>query len=115
MSSFKHQLKKALENDGWELIGIVEENLDWWCDEYWVIRSVRENWGLELLILFLVDPQWNLLPKKGEGIDEIVATEKFPAGWGEARSGIALPSMDHRIFQKNLAGFITSLNEHRRK
>jgi hypothetical protein len=115
MSVYNPQLLKALIDEGWELIERNEENMFWWCDEYWTIRSIRENWGLELFILFLVDPQWDAPRKKGQGIWAITATEKFPENRSEASQGIALLCMSKRKFDTKLKEFIASVNEYRRK
>jgi hypothetical protein len=114
MSIYKQHLLKALVDEDWEVVKINDESAFWWCDEYWTIRSMRENWGLELLILFLVDPQWDLPRKKGQGIWAITAIGKFPEDWIQASKGVALLNMSKRKFDTKFKEFIVSLSEYRR-
>jgi hypothetical protein len=115
MSTYKQRLLNALITDDWELVEINDQSQHWWCDEYWRIRSVQENWGLELLIIFLVDPQWDAPRKKGQGIWAISANTNFPEGWGEASREIALLSLTKRKFDSKLYEFVLTLKEYRRK
>jgi hypothetical protein len=114
MTTYKQHLLGALIDHGWELIEVNDDNHDWWCDEHWRIRSVRENWGLELLIFFLVDPQWEAPRKKGQGVWEIAATTTFLKSWLDADGGIATLTMSKGKFDIKLGQFIASLNEYRR-
>ena len=114
MRFYKRKLLNALIDEGWELVEVNEDNRHWWCDEHWVIRSVRENWGLEFMIFFLVDPHGDSVRKKGQGIWQIAATVAFPENWIEAGRGIATISMSKGKFDSKLKDFISFLIEYRR-
>ncbi|MEW6211643.1 MAG: hypothetical protein AB1631_24985 [Acidobacteriota bacterium] len=114
MSTYKKILLESLIDEDWELIEAFDCNHDWWCDEHWLIRSVRENWGIEVMIFFLVDPMWDTPRKKGQGIWAIAATDKFPERWGEAGSRIATLTLSKRRFNQKLVSFLSSLNHYRR-
>lgn len=68
MATYKDLLLKALMDNGWEQTEVNEEGIDWWGDEVWKIKSNRQQWGLELYLTFLVDPQWDMPRKKGQGV-----------------------------------------------
>lgn len=53
MKSFKREISRLLDETGWA-VAIVESETDEWLDERWVIRSVRQKWGMELHLHFLV-------------------------------------------------------------
>jgi hypothetical protein len=114
MTAYKKILLDALTGEDWELIEVDDYSHDWWCDEHWLIRSVRESWGIEVMIFFLVDPQTDFPRKKGEGIWAITATDKFPETWGGASRGIAILPLSKRKFDQKLERFLSSLNQYRR-
>ena len=114
MRVYKQKLLNALIDEGWELLEVIEENNHWWCDEHWLVRSIRKKWGREILIFFLVDPQWDAPRKKGQGIWEIAATEKYPKDWLEASRGIATISLSKGKFDEKLKNFIASLSLYRK-
>lgn len=57
MVYFKELLLDKLALNDWELIEI-NDNTDWWLESYWKLRSVRQNYGLEIYVLFLVVPDY---------------------------------------------------------
>jgi hypothetical protein len=46
-----------LSDRGWEPAA-QDGDTDWWAEEHWLIRSVTENWGQELILSFLVAPDY---------------------------------------------------------
>jgi hypothetical protein len=56
MRPFKRQLLGLLSESGWELVS-RDDDTNWWVEEHWLVRSVRENWGQELVLSFLVEPR----------------------------------------------------------
>jgi hypothetical protein len=88
MRLFKQQLLDLLRDHGWELVS-RDGDTDWWVEEHWLVRSVRENWGAKLVLSFLVDPHYNG-PKKSRAIWMIGATTEMPQDRLEAERGIAL-------------------------
>ena len=111
---YREQLLAALIADGWELTRTQVQHLDWWCDEYWVVRSVRESRGMKVFIFFLVDPQWEGPRKAGQGVCDIAATTDMPRDWIEAGCGVATLQMWKGRWDLKLATFIGELDAHRR-
>jgi hypothetical protein len=52
MTGYKYRIFHDLQKSGWEVFETKDKNLEWWGDEQWVIKSVREHWGLEIYITF---------------------------------------------------------------
>ena len=111
MKHYKRLLLEALRANGWELKTRVEE-ADWWAEEHWHVHSVKENWGFELVLSFMVDPQYEG-DDKSRGIYEVVAATE------QIRNGVTLEDsvikMDLRkgIFDTKLVEFIGELNQRR--
>ena len=51
MKYYKELLLKKLTDSGWEL---EEQNndTDWWLEEYWKVKSIKDSWGKEIYIMF---------------------------------------------------------------
>ena len=113
MPTYKEQLYASLLERGWEQIEVDEEGVDWWADEHWRIRSIRNRWGLELILTFLVDPMWDGPRRKGQGIWAIVATEQLPRERPDADKAIGL-CLYKRRFDAELAEFMNVLDTYRR-
>ena len=76
MKYYKELLLRKLANSGWELVEI-DEDTDWWLESVWRIKSIRQNYGLELFISFLVDPQYDGV-NKSSAVYSIEAFKEFP-------------------------------------
>ena len=113
--TYRRQLLAALTVDGWELVQTESQHCEWWFDECWVIRSVREAYGKELFIFFLVDPQWEGPRKPGQGVREVAATESTPRDRLEAGRSVATLQMWKGRWDLKLATFISALAAHRRE
>jgi hypothetical protein len=112
MTPNKQVLLKLLSEDGWELVS-RDTDADWWAEEHWLIRSVRENWGTELVLTFLVDPQHEG-HDKSRAIWAIGATMDVPTDRGSAEKGIALVPVATGRFNERLPAFIARLDQYRR-
>ena len=55
MKSYKQQLEKKLSKNNWEIVQIRTHD-EWWIEEIWKIKPVRQSAELELFIVFKVDP-----------------------------------------------------------
>jgi hypothetical protein len=112
VSSYKEQLQSALVDAGWEHAESIEID-EWWADDCWKIRSVKQSWGMEVLISFLIDPQWDGA-HSGERppVWAIMATEDLPEAWNTEKR-IALLSMSSRKFEPKLAEFVAALGAYR--
>ncbi len=104
MKTYKEILLKKLANDGWEL-RLRNDHTDWWVDEHWKIKSVVHNWGMEIFIHFLVDPQYEGI-KKSSAVWAISATHSMPRDRIEAEQGIALMALSKGKFDKNISEFV---------
>jgi len=71
----------------------------------WRVRSTKQNWGLELFITFLIDPQWDGAHTGDKPqVWAIVATERLPESWSPTEK-VALLSMSKRHFSAKLDEF----------
>ena len=112
MSSYKKLLIEALSESGWEQDQIVTDGLEWWADEMWKLRSVKESWGFEIWLTCMVDPHWEGARRKGQGVGFIGATVHQPEVRDEESSGAAL-SMRRGRFDEKLEVFIADLDRMR--
>jgi hypothetical protein len=113
VTGYQFRLRSELNKHGWELSEIIDKDLEWWADEQWYIKSVREHWGLEIYITFLVDPHWSGSRKKGQAIWAVMASSKLPNTWSQEISQITRLSLLKGKFDSKLEQFIDQLNTYR--
>jgi hypothetical protein len=113
MRPFKQMLLNLLSDRGWELAS-QDADTDWWVEEHWLIRSVRENWGQELILSFLVDPQYEG-HTKSMAIWAVGATAGVPQDRFAAERGLAFMRLVKGKFDENWRVFVDRLDEHRRR
>ena len=77
MKHYKELLLRTLVDCGWELLG-RDDGSEWRLEESWKIRSVRQHWGQEIFVVFLVDPMYDRL-EKHRAIWAIAAFTELPA------------------------------------
>ena len=80
MQAQRTELLALLPEHGWR-VARVEEDLEWWADEMWLLESVWSPVGSRAYITFLVDPQFEGNRKKGEGVWAAMASLFKPASW----------------------------------
>jgi hypothetical protein len=107
----KAQLRRQLADHGWEVVA-AEDGEEWWADELWTAQSRRNLWGHELVLTFLVDPQWEGPRKKGQGVWAVAASRGRPAGCS-AEGRIALLRLAGRRFDEASRSFVAALDAHR--
>ena len=56
-------LRNALEDAGWKIVEVIEDNLEWWADEVWI---VKQESGQAFYLTLVVDPMFDGVRKKGE-------------------------------------------------
>ena len=78
MQTQRAELLALLPDHGWRLARI-EENLEWWADEKWLLESAWSPVGSRVYVTFLVDPQFEGNRKKGEGVWAVMASPFKPA------------------------------------
>ncbi|MCO7223283.1 hypothetical protein [Pleionea sp. CnH1-48] len=108
MKAYKEQLLTRLHQSGWKLVG-QEEGADWSVDEYWKIRSIKQNWGLEAFVYFLVDP----MDERENKIWDIRATYQEIDGWLDRDSTFATLDMVKGRFDEKSRQFVTEVNRYR--
>ena len=112
MQAFKSRLRQRLAERGWEVVEVIDSE-HWWADEFWRVASRRKAWGLEVVLTFEVDPQWDQPRKKGQGVWIAIATEQLPTRRHVAEPCVAeLPVSGGRP-DEELAAFVTALDDHR--
>ena len=104
-------LIKALVKNGWE-ISDIEFDTDWWAEEYWLIHSVRENFGLKVILSFLVFGE-DIGTWKGKHVEYLTASLTRPTYMNPRDDDIAvihvrngLDGTDLDIFFKDLDNFL---------
>jgi hypothetical protein len=112
MQAYKSQLRQRLVDCGWEVVEVIDTE-EWWADEIWRIASRRNAWGLEIVVTFLVDPQWDAPRKKGQGVWAITATDGILADRPIGEEGIAELQMVKGRFDDKLAAFVDALDAYR--
>lgn len=84
MQTQRTELLNQLPEHGWRVAG-VEENLEWWANEMWLLESVWSPVGRRAYITFLVAPDAPILPydktcKKIETVWAVMASPEKPSG-----------------------------------
>ena len=111
MKHYKQLLLNKLYDAGWEL-ATQDTDTDWWLEEIWSIKSVRQNWGYELFILFLVDPLYEG-NNKSQAVWAVTATTELPPDRITAENGVALMDLVKGKFDQKLSKFAELVNQHR--
>ncbi len=113
MNAFKAILLRELRQHGWEVESIDPDGAGWWADEHWTISSTRQDWGMTLVISFLVDPQWDGNRKKGQGVWAVGITQSLPTNRLAAEESIAELCCFRGPFAENARAFVQSINNYR--
>ena len=91
MKTPKERLSDCLEAKGWEIERIHEQDLEWWADEIWELKSRWSPEGVPAFVTFLVDPQCdNKDRKKGQEVWGVGNSGKYPISRMEAEENGAL-------------------------
>ena len=112
MSGYKRQILERLVDNGWERLEEVDVP-DWWAEDCWKMRSIRESWGLEIFLTFLIDPQWDQSNTDQPEVWAIIATETFPEVQNP-NDQIAHLARSSRGFEFKLKEFIATVNDYQR-
>lgn len=113
MKHYKEHLLSLMVNDGWELEHACDDHFEWFIDEQWVMKSVRHNWGLEVFITFMVDPLFEGPRKKGQGVEQFVATTESPNYVFGQKGLISKCFLRKRNLKEKLNQFVNQLNAFR--
>lgn len=108
-SSYKDQIEKCLNQLNWQIVEIGQDDY-WWLDEHWkVVYKYDQN--IIFYICFIVDPQFYMPRKKGQGICEVKASKEIPTNWNDNDNTIASLWMSKRKFNIKLAEFINEISQ----
>lgn len=110
MKHYKQILLNKIIDSGWELES-TNIDTDWWLEEIWSIKSVRENWGKKLFISFLVDPQYDG-NNKSQAVWAISVTTDIPSDRIIAEKGMVLIDLVKGKLDQNITNLVISINKH---
>jgi len=82
MKSLNAKFSDYLMADGWDVIQEHKENLGWWADEIWELRSRWPPVGRNVFVTFLVDPKWTGPRQKGQSVWAV--GKEYPRSQSEA-------------------------------
>jgi len=92
MKSLYMKLSDRLEVEGWDTVQTYSDNLEWWADEIWQLKSHWPPEGAVAFVTFLVDPSWQGSRSKGEGVWGAGCGTEYPRTREEATRVDTLPS-----------------------
>ncbi len=110
MKYYKELLLKKLSDSGWELLEADDET-DWWLESVWKIKSIKQNYGKVIFILFLVDPQYDGI-NKSSAVWAVGAFEEIPLD-RPLEDGISVMDMVKGKFDEKISQFTTEINAYR--
>lgn len=113
MKHYKELLLKKLAGSGWGLVS-QDDDTDWWLEESWKIKSIQQNWGEEIYILFLVDPQYEGAIKS-QAVWAVMAVNEVPTERPLGDEGIIQMDLMKGKFDQKLQEFVEGINEYRNK
>ena len=111
---YRDQLLDGLARDGWQHLETMNES-DWWGAEHWVLKSIRQNFGLRIILTFLVDPLAEAVVDKNKHVWCVRAASRVPKDSLDEEGVIADLEMRKGHFGEKLAVFTASLDEYRRR
>jgi hypothetical protein len=77
MQAQRTELLSQLPEHGWR-VASIEEDLEWWADEMWLLESVWSPVGRRAYVTFLVDPQFDGNRKMGEAVWAVMTSPAKP-------------------------------------
>jgi len=110
MKYYKELLLKKLTYSGWQLVE-EDDNTDWWLESYWKLQSIKQNYGQEIFVLFLVDPQYDG-HNKSSAVWAVGAYQQIPQE-RPLEDGISFMPMMKGKFDEKLTQFVVEINEYR--
>ena len=111
MQAQRAELFSLLPEYGWR-VAEIEEDLDWWADEMWLLESVWSPVGSPAYITFLVDPQFDGNRKKGEAVWAVMGSFRKPVSYLQGEDEFTF-SLGHR-WKDNLPAFFGFMHAMRR-
>jgi hypothetical protein len=90
MKTVRVKLADYLEVNGWDLVREHTQDLEWWADEIWELKSRWSPTEALAFVTFLVDPMCAQNRRRGEGVWAVGCSPCFPRNKQEAASGDTL-------------------------
>lgn len=110
MKYYKQLFLQELRDDGWELRE-RNDDCEWWLEEVWKIRSIKQHWGYEVFILFLVDPQYDGADKQ-RAVWAVAARTELPTQ-RPSEGNIATADLQRGKFREQLRALVDAIGRHR--
>ena len=110
MKYYKQLLLQKLRDDGWELLE-RNDDCESWLEDAWKIRSIKQPWGYEVFILFLVDPQYDGADKH-RAVWAVTARAELPTA-RPLDEGIATMDLQRGQFNEKLRALVDAIGRHR--
>jgi hypothetical protein len=84
---------------GWDLVQKHTDDLEWWADEIWELKSQWSPHGTRSFMTFLVDPGYEGVRRKGRAVWAVGFSACFPRDRIEVESGgvLVLSASKHEI------------------
>jgi hypothetical protein len=108
---FRTLLRGRLDRDGWE-VAAIDDDTDWWVDQHWEIRSMRQAHGLTIFLNFMVDPMYEGADKSS-AVWSITASTCLPTGSTDRKDEVATMVLQKGRLNRNLSEFVCRLNTYR--
>lgn len=108
--AYGQQIHARLNNAGWDLEQ-VEPETDWYATEHWRFGSVKQAYGSDIYISFMVDPMCD----DQNSIWCVRAGINIPTYFHQSEGEIAELHMSRGMFREKLDAFIEAINENRNK
>jgi hypothetical protein len=102
-------LSGLLSSAGWCIEDRQTEDLEWWADEIWVIRSEWHPTDFRLFLTFLVDPTHEGHRAKGQAVWALEATQDMPKEGHPDENAVRLQLIPK--FERGLEQFIDEIGE----
>lgn len=97
-----------LEVEGWVVVNVIKNDLEWWADEIWELISIWSPEGVKSYLIFLVDPQYDGLRSKGQHVWGIGCSNNYPNTRLDAESGGTVGYGN--LFKKEIDTFFVKLD-----
>ena len=65
MTTQQTELKRAIEERGWEIVEVIDDTLPWWAYAIWVIESRWSPSDVRFVVTLIVDPMYERGAKQG--------------------------------------------------
>jgi hypothetical protein len=111
MKTPQQKLSDHFEVAGWGIEKIIMDDLDWWADEIWILKSIWSPEDAMACITFLVDPMFEGNRKKGEAVWGVGCCKEWPKSRNAAES-IGVISLKSGLKNKiEIEGFLDKLEK----